>query len=189
MANHRVYYKGEGGGFPQVQAMVNLVCSCCMWLVLAPRVLQLCINHFVWVVCRPVWVNEACQLSLVPSRSSNMPFYPSKCCELGNMPWLLPLPLSFTLTHIQVLQGIGNVSPNQDSFGTPPWESRDKKSFGCGCCGEAYYMGEGGGFPRVWTEVSHVSPELPMACPSTKVAPKNELTNLLVYLMQVRVSK
>jgi len=24
---HRVYYKGEGGGFPQVQAMVNLVSS------------------------------------------------------------------------------------------------------------------------------------------------------------------
>jgi len=50
----RVYYKGEGGGFPQVRAMVNLVCSCCPWLVLAPKVFQLCTNHFVWVVCRPV---------------------------------------------------------------------------------------------------------------------------------------
>jgi len=36
MAKHRVYYKGEGGGFPlivyfgfpQVRAMVNLVSSC-----------------------------------------------------------------------------------------------------------------------------------------------------------------
>jgi hypothetical protein len=28
-------------------------------------------------------------------------------------------------------------SPNWDNFGTPPWESRDKKPFGCGCCGEA----------------------------------------------------
>ncbi len=54
----RVYYKGEGGGFPQVQAMVNLVCPCCSWLVLAPKVLQLCTNHFVWVVCRLVWVNK-----------------------------------------------------------------------------------------------------------------------------------
>jgi hypothetical protein len=26
-------------------------------------------------------------------------------------------------------------SPNRDSFGTPPWESRDKKPFGCGCRG------------------------------------------------------
>jgi len=54
MESHRVYYKGEGGGFPQVRAVVSLVCLCCLWLVLAPRVLQLCTNHFVWVVCRPV---------------------------------------------------------------------------------------------------------------------------------------
>jgi hypothetical protein len=52
-----------------------------------------------------------------------------------------------------------------------------------------YYMGEGGGFPQVWAVVSHVSPKLPMACFSTKGAPKSELTNLLVSLMQVRVSK
>jgi hypothetical protein len=52
-----------------------------------------------------------------------------------------------------------------------------------------YYMGEGGGFPRVWAVVSLVSPESPVACPSTKGASKNELTNLLVGLMQVRVSK
>jgi hypothetical protein len=56
----RVYYKGEGGGFPQVRVVVNLVCPCYPWLVLAPRVLQLCTNHFVWVVCRPVWVTKAC---------------------------------------------------------------------------------------------------------------------------------
>jgi hypothetical protein len=31
-----------------------------------------------------------------------------------------------------------------------------------------YYMGEGGGFPRVWVVVSQVSPRLPVACPSTK---------------------
>jgi len=54
VANHRVYYKGEGGGFPQVRAVVSLVCPCCPWFVLAPRVLQLCTNHFVWVVCTPV---------------------------------------------------------------------------------------------------------------------------------------
>jgi hypothetical protein len=56
--SHRVYYKGEGGGFPQVWAVVSLVCLCYLWLVLAPKVLQLCTNHFVWVVCRPVWVNK-----------------------------------------------------------------------------------------------------------------------------------
>jgi hypothetical protein len=33
---------------------------------------------------------------------------------------------------------------------------------------KVYYMGEGGGFPRVWAVVSLVSPELPMAYPNTK---------------------
>ncbi len=51
-----------------------------------------------------------------------------------------------------------------------------------------YNMGEGGGFLRVRAVVSLMSPELPMACPSTKGAPESELTNLLVGLMQVRVS-
>jgi hypothetical protein len=40
----------------------------------------------------------------------------------------------------------------------------------------AYYMGEGGGFPRVRAMVSQVSPELPVAYPSTKGAPECELT-------------
>jgi len=53
-----VYYMGEGGGFPRVRAVVSLVCPCCPWLVLTPKVLQLCTNHFVWVMCRPVWVNN-----------------------------------------------------------------------------------------------------------------------------------
>ncbi len=46
-----------------------------------------------------------------------------------------------------------------------------------------YYMGEGGGFPRVYAMVSLVSPELPMVCPSTKGASESELTNLLVGWM------
>jgi len=87
------------------------------------------------------------------------------------------------------LQSPGN--PNQDNFKTLPWEFRDKKPFGCGCRKEAHNIlyGEGGGFLQVRAMVSHVSPELPMACPSTKGAPKSTLTNLLVGLMQVRVSK
>jgi hypothetical protein len=52
-----------------------------------------------------------------------------------------------------------------------------------------YYMGEGGGFPRVWAVVSLVSPQSFVVCPSTKGAPKSELTNVLVGLMQVRVNK
>jgi hypothetical protein len=119
----RVYYKGEGGGFPQVRALVNLVCPCCPWFVLAPKVFQLCTNHLVWVLCRPVWVSEACQLFLVPSRSSSMPLYPSKCCELGNVPRLLLLLLFSTWTHIWVFQGIGSASH-------PESNSQSGSSFG-----------------------------------------------------------
>ncbi len=74
----KVYYKGEGGGFPQVRAVVSLVCPCCLWLVLAPKVLQLCTNHLMLVLCRFVRVDKVCQLFLVPSRSSSTPLYPSK---------------------------------------------------------------------------------------------------------------
>jgi len=54
---------------------------------------------------------------------------------------------------------------------------------------EEYYMVEGGGFPRVRAVVSLVNLKLPMACPSTKGALESGLTNLLVGLMQVRVSE
>jgi hypothetical protein len=49
-------------------------------------------------------------------------------------------------------------------------------------------MGEGGGFPRVRAMVNFVSLGLLMVYPSTKGALECELTNLLVDLMQVRVS-
>jgi hypothetical protein len=52
-----------------------------------------------------------------------------------------------------------------------------------------YYMGEGGGFPRVRAVVSQMNLESPVACSSTKGVPKCELTNLLVGWMQVRVSE
>jgi hypothetical protein len=51
---HKIYYKGEGGGFPQVRAMVSFVSLNCLWLILTPKVLQLCINHLVLVLCRSV---------------------------------------------------------------------------------------------------------------------------------------
>jgi hypothetical protein len=89
------------------------MCPCCPWLVLAPKVLQLCTNHFVWVLCRPVWVSEACQLFRVPSRNSNTPFYPSKCCELRNVPRLIFLSLSSTWIHISILQGIRSASSKE----------------------------------------------------------------------------
>jgi hypothetical protein len=54
LERHKIYYKGEGGGFFKFRAMVSLVSSSCLWLVLAPKMFQLCTNHFVLVLCRSV---------------------------------------------------------------------------------------------------------------------------------------
>jgi hypothetical protein len=41
-----------------------------------------------------------------------------------------------------IVQSPGSL--NRDSFRTPPWESRDKKPFGCGCRGKAQNILYGG---------------------------------------------
>ncbi len=111
LERHKVYYKGEGGGFPQVRAVVSLVCPSYPWFVLAPKVFQLCINHFGLVFCRSVWIIEACQFFLVPSRSSSMPLYPSKVLRTRER---APTPSFFCCfqfgIHIWVLQGVGSAS-------------------------------------------------------------------------------
>ncbi len=71
-------------------------------------------------------------------------------------------------------------------FGSPGIKNHSNVSVVKRC--RKYYKGEGGGFPQVWAVVSLVSPESPMACPSTKGAAESELTNLLVGWMQIRVN-
>jgi hypothetical protein len=62
VAEHRVYYKEEDGGFPQVRAMVSLMS---LWLLVArpcTKMLQLCINQLVvWFVQVRVSKWIACQ--------------------------------------------------------------------------------------------------------------------------------
>jgi hypothetical protein len=50
MERRKVYYKGEGGGFSQVWVVVNFVSPSCSWLIIAPKVLQLCTKHLVLVL-------------------------------------------------------------------------------------------------------------------------------------------
>jgi hypothetical protein len=62
----------------------------------------------------------------------------------------------------------------------PLWESREKKGHldvGLTESCKKYYMGEGGGFPRVQAVGSLVSLRLPVACSSTKGAQNIVLTN------------
>jgi hypothetical protein len=64
-------------------------------------------------------------------------------------------------------------SPNLSNFETPTWEFRDKSHSDATPVGRCkiYYMGEGGGFPRVQAVVSLVSPRSLVIRPSTKGAP------------------
>ncbi len=83
---HIVYYKGEGGAVlgqnaiwmwppwkdteyilrgkvvasPKSGPWWILWVRVCPWFVLPPKVLQLCTNHLVLVLCRSMWVIEAC---------------------------------------------------------------------------------------------------------------------------------
>jgi hypothetical protein len=51
MAKHKIYYKGEGGGFPQVQVVVSLVSPCLLVARPCTKVLKLHTNQLVaWFV-------------------------------------------------------------------------------------------------------------------------------------------
>jgi hypothetical protein len=61
VANKKEYYKGEGGGFPQVRVMVILWIHVCPWFVCAPKVHKKCIKYalinllfslhtYVWII-------------------------------------------------------------------------------------------------------------------------------------------
>jgi hypothetical protein len=114
------------------------------------------------------------------------------CCWRGNLTHNIPLESSRRELQVcfrphpnrrsgqKVVTSQNGRSPNRDSFGTPPWESRDKKPFGCRCYGEAQRILYGG---RWWLPPSSGCGEsnesmLLVACPNTK--PECDLTNLLV---------
>jgi hypothetical protein len=63
-------------------------------------------------------------------------------------------------------QSLGSL--NRDSFGTPPWESRDKKPFGCRSRVQTQKIlyGEGDGFPRVRAVVNQVNMCYPWLVPT-----------------------
>jgi hypothetical protein len=48
----------------------------CPWLVLAPKVFQLCTNQLLFGLCRSVWMIDYLSFFLISSWCSNTPFYP-----------------------------------------------------------------------------------------------------------------
>jgi len=64
----------------------------------------------------------------------------------------------------EVMNAQNPKSPNRNNFGTPLWEMDASAVESC----RKYYMGEGGGFPRVQAVVSQMSPRSPVACLNTE---------------------
>jgi len=105
MAKHKVYYKGEGGGFPQVQPVVSLVSPILLVVRHSTKVLWLYTNQLVvWFVqvCVSEWL-----LVILPSpipKFQHTPL-PPKCCKPGSVPQLLMFSLFSHHIHIWIYQG------------------------------------------------------------------------------------
>jgi hypothetical protein len=96
--------------------------------------------------------------------------------------WFRPRPDRRSGREAMIVQIPG--SPNQDSIGTPPWESRDKKPFGCSLCGVTQSILYEG---RWWLPPSPGRGEsseckCPWFVPTPKGVPERELTLLWLVL-------
>jgi hypothetical protein len=77
MQRHKEYYKEVGGASPKFKSGWILWIQDCPWLILTPKVLKLCTNEHVVLVCEDLseWIS-CLSFFLVPFRSSNTPLYP-----------------------------------------------------------------------------------------------------------------
>ncbi len=105
VARHKVYYKGEGDDFPQVQAVVSLVSP--NLHVVRPNTKNALTMHWptCLVLCRSMWVSDCLSFFLVPSHNSNITLYPQSAMSQGACPQLLIFSLFSLHTHIWVYQG------------------------------------------------------------------------------------
>ncbi len=106
VARHKEYYKGEGGGFPQVQVVVSLVKS---MLVRGSFMQQKCsdyaLTNLLFGLCRSLWVIDL--LDNLPSLDPRAPTCPStpKCYKLGSAPNSFSFCYLHLWTHNWVHQG------------------------------------------------------------------------------------
>ncbi len=101
---HKAHYKGEGGGFPQVWIVINLVSPCLPMIRPCNKMLQLRSNQLVWFV--QVSVNNWClSIFLVPIPKLEHAPLPPKCCKPRSVPQLFTILLFLPQTHIWVYQG------------------------------------------------------------------------------------
>jgi hypothetical protein len=103
MERHKIYFKGEGGGFPQIRAMVSLVNP--RLLMARPNTKSAQTMHWPMcclVLCRSKWVNKLLVILPSPILELQHTPLPPKCCEPRSVPQILALFLFSLQTHIWV---------------------------------------------------------------------------------------
>ncbi len=123
MARHKVYYKGEGGGFPQVRVVVNLWVCVCPWFVHAPKCFNYALTNLWFRLCRSMWVIELLVNLPNPIWELQHALLPLKCYELGNVPQLLFLHCLRLWIHSRIHQGAwGCVRGHCQNDLAPKWD-------------------------------------------------------------------
>jgi hypothetical protein len=106
------------------------------------------LQHKLWQKERPR-IKLAVWLPTTKSQESTRPRCVQVKCDtpLESSQWELQVCFGPHLNRRfeqKVISSQSGKSPNQDNFRTPPWESRDKKPFGCGCHRETQRIIYGG---------------------------------------------
>jgi hypothetical protein len=76
MEKYKVYYKGEGGGFPLVRAVVSLVNLSLLVTLKHQKCSNYALTNLLFGLCRSMWVIKCLSFFLVPSWNSSTPLYP-----------------------------------------------------------------------------------------------------------------
>jgi hypothetical protein len=109
MARHRVYYKGEGGGFPWVRAVVSFVNPCLpMVRPCTKRCSNSTLTNLLFDLCRSAWIIELFVTHPSPIPELQHAPLPPKCYKLGSMPQLILLLLLSPLDlHLSPSRSLG----------------------------------------------------------------------------------
>jgi hypothetical protein len=95
VAKQKKYYKGEGGGFPQVRVMVSLVNPCLpMAHLCTKKCIDYALTNLLFGLCRFMWIIEPLVARPNPISELQHAVLPPKCYEPKNVPQLFLLLLS-----------------------------------------------------------------------------------------------
>jgi hypothetical protein len=96
VARHRIYYKGEGGGFPKSGPWWILWVRVCSWWICAPKCSNYALTNL-FRLCKSMWINEVLVNLHNPISELQHAPLPLKYYEPGSAPQLLLLPLFLPL--------------------------------------------------------------------------------------------